>query len=128
MSLATTQGIKVEVESEYMPERSDVERGYYFFAYHVTITNEGDETVQLLTRHWIITDSNGKMEEVKGEGVIGEQPVLQSGESHQYSSFCPLNTPVGTMHGTFQMVTDQGELFDAKIAPFQLAYGKEMFH
>ena len=128
MSSAITRGVKVEVESEYIPERSDVEQGYYFFAYHVTIHNESEDTVQLLSRHWIITDANGHVEEVKGAGVIGEQPVLQPGESHEYSSFCPLKTPVGTMHGSFQMIDDDGEGFDARIAPFQLAYQKEMFH
>ncbi len=128
MSIAITRGVKVEVESEYLPDRSDVERGYYFFAYHVKITNEGDEPVQLLSRHWIITDGNGKVEEVRGAGVIGEQPVIEPGESHQYSSFCPLETSVGSMQGTYQMVTESGESFDAEIAPFRLAYEKELLH
>ncbi len=128
MSSAITKSVKVEVETEYIADRSDVERGYYFFAYHVTITNEGEEAVQLISRHWIITNANGMVEEVKGPGVIGEQPLIEPGDSYKYSSFCPLNTPVGTMHGTYQMVSDDGEEFDAIIAPFQLAYQKEMFH
>lgn len=128
MSSAITRGVKIEVESEYIPDRSDVERGYYFFAYHVTISNEADESVQLLSRHWVITNANGIVEEVRGAGVIGEQPVIEAGESYRYSSFCPLNTSVGTMHGTYQMITESGEEFDAVIAPFQLAYQKEMYH
>lgn len=128
MSLAITKGVKVEVESEYLPDRSDVERHYYFFAYHVTITNEGEESVQLISRHWIITNANGSVEEVKGAGVIGEQPVIEAGESYQYSSFCPLNTSVGTMEGSYQMVTESGETFDAEIAAFRLAVSKDMFH
>ena len=128
MSSAITKSVKVEVETEYIADRSDVERGYYFFAYHVTITNEGEEAVQLISRHWIITNANGMVEEVKGPGVIGEQPLIEPGGFYKYSSFCPLNTPVGTMHGTYQMVSDDGEEFDAIIAPFQLAYQKEMFH
>jgi len=120
--------LKVEVESEYIADRSDIERGYYFFAYHVTLTNEGAEPVQLISRHWVITDANGKVEEVRGAGVIGEQPVIAPGESYQYSSFCPLNTPVGNMHGSYQMVTESGESFDAVIATFRLAYEKELLH
>lgn len=128
MSSAITKGVKIEVESEYLADRSDLERSYYFFAYHVKITNEGEDSVQLLSRHWIITNANGKVEEVKGAGVIGEQPLIDPDESYDYSSFCPLNTPVGTMQGTFRMVSENGETFDAEIAPFRLAFEKEMFH
>lgn len=95
--------------------------GLWVFAYHIRISNTGDETVQLQSRHWIITDASGKVEEVKGPGVIGQQPVLRKGESFEYSSGCPLPTPVGTMHGTYQMVNSRGDRFDAKIAPFTLA-------
>ncbi len=128
MSVAITHGVKIEVESEYLPDRSDVERGYYFFAYHVTISNEGEEPVQLLSRHWIITNGNGMVEEVKGPGVIGEQPLIEPGEFYEYSSFCPLNTPVGTMQGSYQMITESGQSFEAEIAAFRLAFEKEMFH
>lgn len=128
MSSAITNNVKIEVESEYLPDRSDVERSYYFFAYHVTITNDGEESVQLLSRHWIITNANGIVEEVKGAGVIGEQPVIEPGDSYEYSSFCPLNTSVGSMEGTYQMVSESGEAFDAIIEPFRLACSKEMFH
>lgn len=121
MSSAITRGIKIEVDSEYLPERSDPQSQFYFFAYHVTITNEGHETAQLISRHWIITDGEGKTEEVKGPGVIGEQPTLEPGDSFKYSSACPLKTPQGDMRGTYQMVTESGEKFDAQIAKFELA-------
>ena len=128
MSKAVTRGVRVEVESEYVPERSEPERNVYFFTYHVKITNESDEPVQLISRHWIITNAEGKTEEVQGPGVVGEQPRLEPGESFEYSSFCPLNTPMGTMHGTYQMVTETGAKFDAEIAPFTLAQEEVTFH
>jgi ApaG protein len=119
-SEAITRGIRIRVRSFFVPERSDIEQGHWFFAYQVEIKNEGTETAQLVSRHWIITDTDGHVEHVKGPGVVGEQPVLQPGESFQYTSACPLRTPVGTMHGTYQMVTNEGEKFDAEIAPFAL--------
>jgi ApaG protein len=119
-SHATTRGICVEVESRYVPERSSPEDGEWFFAYSVRVTNQSDEAVQLVSRHWIITDAAGRVEEVRGPGVVGEQPVLQTGESFEYTSACPLSTPVGSMHGSYQMVTASGERFDARIAPFSL--------
>ncbi len=128
MSSVITRGIKVEVESEFVPERSDPERESYFFAYHVCITNQSDETVQLMSRHWMITDAQGHSEEVRGPGVVGEQPTLDPGESFEYSSFCPLKTPVGVMQGTYQMVTSDGTSFDAEIAPFTLAQEEVVFH
>ena len=128
MAEAVTRGVKVEVESEYIAERSDPERNVYFFAYHIRITNQGDDTVQLISRHWIITNAEGKTEEVQGPGVVGEQPTLEPGEAFEYSSFCPLNTSTGTMHGTYQMVTDDGENFDATIAPFTLAHENITYH
>jgi ApaG protein len=121
VSQATTRGVRVSVLSQYVPERSTPDEGYYFFAYQVTIANEGEQTVQLLSRHWIITHGTGRTEEVRGPGVVGEQPVLAPGESFRYTSACPLSTPVGTMHGAYQMVTADGERFDARIAPFSLA-------
>jgi len=119
-SVAVTRGVRVEVNVEFVPQRSDRALGRWFFAYHIRITNEGPVTVQLLTRHWIITDSDGRVEEVQGPGVVGAQPVLQSGQSFEYSSFCPLRTPFGSMRGTYQMVTQSGEQFDAQIATFSL--------
>ena len=119
-SVAVTRGVRVEVNVEFVPERSDRSQGRWFFAYHIRITNEGAVTVQLLTRHWIITDSDGHVEEVQGPGVVGAQPVLHAGQSFEYTSFCPLRTPFGSMRGTYQMVTDSGERFDAQIATFSL--------
>ncbi len=113
--------IQVEVESFYVPERSQPQRGYYFFAYHITITNRGDVAAQLLTRHWVITDGNGQVQEVRGDGVVGEQPHLAPGESFDYTSACPLQTPFGTMEGSYNFVADTGEEFDAAIPLFMLA-------
>lgn len=119
-SEATTRGVRVQVKSVFVPERSSPEEGQWFFAYHIVITNSGSESVQLLTRHWIITDGNGTEEEVRGPGVIGEQPVLEEGESFEYTSACPLETSVGTMRGSYLMITQAGVEFDAEIAPFTL--------
>src|SRR3954451_17892928 len=118
---AVTRGIKVHVESEYAPERSQPAQSQWFFLYSITITNEGAETAQLLTRHCVITDGTGHIEEVRGPGVVGKQPTLAPGESFTYTSGCPLTTPFGVMEGTYQMVTDGGEHFDVKIAPFTLS-------
>ena len=121
MSDVTTRGIRVEVESFHIPERSRPDQDYYFFAYQVTISNLGSETAQLLSRRWIITDAEGRSETVQGPGVVGEQPLLKPGDSFQYTSFCPLNTPVGSMHGGYLMVTQDEEEFEARIDPFTLA-------
>ena len=121
MSERTTREIQVQVDCEYLEAESSPESGYYFFTYHVIITNNGGEVVQLLNRHWIITNSDGKREEVSGAGVVGQQPVLHPGESFNYSSYCPLGTPVGTMQGSYEMITEEGEHFDVVIAPFRLA-------
>ena len=120
-SEAVTRGVRVRVESRYDPERSDPARNQWFFLYSITIANEGTGAVQLMTRHWIITDGTGHVEEVRGPGVVGKQPVLAPGESFTYTSGCPLNTPFGVMEGTYQMVTSNGEQFDAKVAPFTLS-------
>ena len=120
-SEAVTNNVRVEVESQYAPERSQPFQNQWFFHYTVRISNEGDETVQLLSRHWIITDGNGHVEEVRGAGVVGEQPVLSPGESFEYTSGCQLKTSTGTMRGTYQMVTEDGSHFDVEIAPFALA-------
>ena len=121
MSNTVTRGIRILVKPRYLAEQSEPAAGQYLFAYHITIRNEGLETAQLLSRHWVITNGEGKVEEVKGPGVVGHQPVLKPGEEFQYTSGCPLNTPVGTMHGEFNMVTEDGEQFDARIEPFRLA-------
>lgn len=120
-SEATTEGITVQVESSYLPDRSEPEKGQWLFAYRVRITNQSPATVQLMSRHWIITDGNGKVEEVRGKGVVGEQPTLKPGESFEYTSGCPLETSFGTMEGSYQMVRDGGEVIDVKIAPFSLS-------
>ena len=120
-SVATTRGIVVEVESSYVADRSDPMRGRWFFSYRIRISNHGDEIVQLISRHWIITDAHGGVEEVRGPGVVGQQPVLEPGEQFEYTSFCPLPTPFGTMHGSHLMATEDGRSFDAQIAQFTLS-------
>ena len=117
MSEALTRGIRVHVESEYSPERSQLAQNQWFFVYTITISNEGPETVQLLTRHWMITDGTGRIEEVRGPGVVGKQPTLSPGESFTYSSGCHLTSPFGVMEGTYQMVTDEGDAFDVEDRP-----------
>ncbi len=120
-SEAVTRGVRVHVESQFDPDRSDPTKSQWFFIYNVTISNEGSETVQLQTRHWIITDGTGKVEEVRGPGVVGKQPTLKPGESFEYTSGCPLPTAFGVMEGSYQMVAEGGEQFDAKIAAFTLS-------
>jgi ApaG protein len=120
-SEALTRGVRVRVQSEYSPDQSAPSKNQWFFLYTVSISNESAETVQLLTRHWIITDGTGHIEEVRGPGVVGKQPTLKPGDSFEYTSGCPLTTPFGVMEGTYQMVTQDGERFDAKIAPFTLS-------
>ena len=119
-SEAITRGVRVRVVPEFDPESSLPEQERWFFRYTVTIANEGEETVQLLTRHWIITDGDGNTEQVRGSGVVGYQPKQDPGQSFKYTSGCPLTTSFGLMKGTFQMVTESGEAFDAEIAPFEL--------
>jgi len=121
MSSALTRGIRVTVSSFYLAERSSPANHQYAFAYTVRISNEGREVSQLRSRHWIITDGDGKTQEVRGEGVVGAQPLLKPGQHFEYTSWCMLPTPHGSMHGTYQMVTDTGDQFDAAIAPFPLA-------
>jgi ApaG protein len=119
-SEAVTNNVRVEVESQYSAEQSRPFQNHWFFHYTVRITNEGDDTVQLLSRHWIITDGADGTEEVRGPGVVGEQPVLAPGESFQYTSSCRLRTSTGVMRGTYQMVSERGDHFDVEIAPFAL--------
>ncbi len=121
MSDTKTRGVRVQVRSTYVPERSAPAEGHYFFAYRVRISNEGEERVQLVSREWIITDADGHVERVNGPGVVGEQPVLEPGQAFEYTSFCPLHTAIGSMEGTYQMVSAGGARFDAIIAPFSLA-------
>ena len=113
--------IRVEVDTSYLEEQSDPKERRYVFSYTITIRNEGSVPARLLTRHWIITDSNGKVQEVRGDGVVGEQPYLKPGQGFRYSSGAVLETPVGAMQGSYQMVGDDGEQFDAPIAAFRLA-------
>lgn len=120
-SITTTRDIRVEVRSEFLPERSSPRDASYLFQYDVRISNLGSETAQLISREWIITNADGEVERVKGPGVIGEQPVLPPGNSFEYTSYCPLKTAVGSMQGSYQMVTANGDRFDALIAPFTLA-------
>jgi ApaG protein len=119
-SEACTRGVRVQVRARYSAEHSDPPRSHWFFLYTIRIANEGNEPVQLLTRHWIITDATGHVEEVRGPGVVGVQPRLEPGEEFEYTSGCPLPTPFGGMRGTFQMVGGDGARFDAEVARFEL--------
>ena len=120
MSEAVTAGVRVKVESRYLPHQSTPANNRFVFAYTVTITNEGEDTVKLESRHWIITDGREKVEEVRGEGVVGEKPVLRPGQSFKYTSGCILETTFGTMKGTYQMRRENGTSFDAEISAFML--------
>jgi len=119
-SAALTDGVRVTVAAHYLKEQSDPRRHRYVWGYTVNISNEGAQPVQLITRHWVITDDNGKVEEVKGPGVVGKQPRLEQGQTFQYTSGCILQTPRGRMEGTYQMVRSEGDGFDALVAPFLL--------
>lgn len=116
---AVTAGIRVTVECRHVPERR--EPGRWFFAYQVSIANEGTAPAKLLGRHWIITDSLGREEHVQGPGVVGKQPIISPGHAHQYTSFCPLPSPLGSMRGTYQMLLPDGTTFEAAIPEFALA-------
>jgi ApaG protein len=120
MSTALTRGILVTVRSEYIPERSSLSSREFAFAYTVQIENQGEAAAQLRSRHWIITDANGEVQEVRGDGVVGAQPLLHPGERFEYTSWCVIPTPTGSMRGTYQMVRPSGERFDAEIAAFRL--------
>jgi ApaG protein len=120
MYRAITRQIEVIVEPSFLPERSSVEKGQFFWAYTIAIVNSGNKTVQLKRRHWIITDGSGRNQEVRGEGVIGEQPVLAPGERFEYTSGVPLPTASGFMTGTYQMVSEDGEAFEIDIPSFSL--------
>ncbi len=120
-SEATTDGVLIRVRSRYLPARSDPSSSHWFFIYTVRITNTAAETMKLVSRHWIIQDGHGREQHVKGPGVVGAQPVLESGQAFEYTSFCPLSTPSGQMRGSFQMVSKSGATFDAAVAPFGLS-------
>lgn len=113
--------IGIRVATNYIDEQSEPDSGRYVFAYTITISNNGNVAAKLLSRHWVITDANGKIQEVSGDGVVGEQPHLEPGEQFEYSSGAVLETPVGAMQGLYRMVADDGASFDAPIAPFTLA-------
>ena len=117
---ATTAGVTVRVAVSYLPEQSEPERGRWFWAYHIRIENEGAQTVQLLTRHWVITDGRGARHSVEGEGVIGEKPVIAPGDSYDYVSGCPLATPTGSMQGSYRMISADGARLDVAIPKFAL--------
>lgn len=119
-SEAITEGIRVQVECNYAPDRSQPMIGIYFFVYNITITNHNGEPIQLKSRQWVITDANQHIEEIRGAGVVGETPILHKEQKFTYSSGCMLRTPFGTMQGTYQMTRSSGESFDVDIAPFLL--------
>src|SRR5215469_386798 len=121
ISTHPSNDIRVEVETAFIPDQSDPGQKRFVFAYTITIRNQGGVPAKLLTRHWLITDANGKVQEVRGEGVVGEQPYLKPGQGFRYSSAAVIETPVGAMQGSYQMIGDDGTQFDAPIAPFRLA-------
>ncbi len=117
-----TNGVRVDVETYYVPEKSVPALNQYLFGYEITVLNENPEPVQLLHRHWVITDALGRTEEVKGPGVVGKQPRLKPGDSFTYDSFCPLPTPFGSMRGSYKMMRDNGELFEVEVPLFSLVH------
>lgn len=120
MYQATTRGIEVKVEAFYIPERSDPDDSHYVWGYRIVIANRSGAWVRLLSRYWHITDANGRIEEVQGAGVVGEQPELEAGDAFEYTSGCPLSTPSGVMVGRYTMINRQGELFDVAVPAFSL--------
>ncbi|MBT3216749.1 MAG: Co2+/Mg2+ efflux protein ApaG [Candidatus Marinimicrobia bacterium] len=121
MATTITNGIRIEVKSSFLPERSNPPKPLFVFAYHITITNDGNHPVKLKDRYWHITDANGNIEEIRGPGVVGNQPRLQNNDIFEYTSYCPLPTAFGVMKGAFRMIRDSGESFLAKIDPFKLS-------
>lgn len=118
--VAETRGLTVRVSVSFLPEQSEPEKGRWFWAYHIRIENEGPLTVQLVSRRWTITDGRGSAQQVQGDGVVGEQPVIEPGRSFDYVSGCPLPTPTGTMEGSYHMIADDGSAFEAAIPRFPL--------
>lgn len=128
MSDTITNGIRIKVSSDYISHQSNPAKNKFFYSYHVVISNEGLEEATLISRHWIITNSSGKAEEVKGAGVVGETPTIYPGESFEYTSFCPMDTDWGTMEGTYQMQMKDGAIFDAVINRFLLSRNDNIKH
>ncbi|MEC7621672.1 MAG: Co2+/Mg2+ efflux protein ApaG [Candidatus Neomarinimicrobiota bacterium] len=120
MIKTSTRFTKIEVSPNYVPSRSDLSKPIFFFSYHIKITNISNDTIQLHSRYWNITDGNGNVEEIRGPGVVGRQPHIKSGETFEYTSYCPLPTNFGVMHGYFEMINNNGTIFNAKISPFRL--------
>ena len=120
MIKTSTRFTKSEVSPNYVPSRSDLSKPIFFFSYHIKITNISNDTIQLHSRYWNITDGNGNVEEIRGPGVVGRQPHIKSGETFEYTSYCPLPTNFGVMHGYFEMINNNGTIFNAKISPFRL--------
>ena len=120
MIKTSTRFTKIEVSPNYVPSRSDLSKPIFFFSYHIKITNISNDTIQLHSRYLNITDGNGNVEEIRGPGVVGRQPHIKSGETFEYTSYCPLPTNFGVMHGYFEMINDNGTIFNAKISPFRL--------
>ena len=120
MIKTSTRFTKIEVSPNYVPSRSDLSKPIFFFSYHIKITNISNDTIQLHSRYWNITDGNVNVEEIRGPGVVGRQPHIKSGETFEYTSYCPLPTNFGVMHGYFEMINDNGTIFNAKISPFRL--------
>lgn len=125
MRTKRTNGVRIDVDTYYVAEKSVPAMNQYLFGYEITITNENPEPVQLLHRHWVITDALGRVEEVKGPGVVGKQPRLKPGDSFTYDSFCPLSTPFGSMRGSYKLMRDNGEFFEAEVPLFSLVQNKE---
>lgn len=127
MEILTTNGITITVETQYLPQHSDPKEGNFVFGYHITIENGSDHTVQLLRRHWFIHDAIGNIREVQGDGVIGQQPILEPGQVHQYASYCDLKTDMGKMRGTYLMTRrDDGTYFDVPVPEFKLFFPARM--
>ena len=120
-SETVTRGIRISFETTYDPTRSSPQQSQWFFLYTIRVSNEGSQTVQLLSRHWMISDGTGRTEEVRGDGVVGEQPAIHPGDAFEYTSGCPLATPFGSMEGNYEMRRDDGSSFRARIAPFHLS-------
>ena len=121
MIKTNSKSISVEVDPSYLPSRSDLSKPIFFFSYTIKIKNLSGETVQLKSRYWNITDGNGNVEEIRGPGVVGKQPFIKNGDTFEYTSYCPLPTDFGVMHGYFDMINDNGKKFKTKVPPFRLS-------
>ena len=121
MIKTNSKSVRVEANPSYLPSRSDLSKPIFFFSYTIKIENLSGETVQLQSRYWNITDGNGNVEEIRGPGVVGKQPFIKNGDTFEYTSYCPMPTDFGVMHGHFEMVADNGKRFKTKIAPFRLS-------